>query len=143
MQTQVDISESGGDSDDDLEALDSPEVEGSATAATARPSDPTVPTPAAPQPQPQQQHPSVAVAQLGHGARPVGSAGTGSTPAGKAVASGSEIPEPAGLVQGGTLVVCPTSVLHQWAREIRDKVNPMRNFTVHTYHGKVSEDAGA
>ncbi|MEW5302745.1 MAG: hypothetical protein WDW36_005495 [Sanguina aurantia] len=139
-QTQVDISGSGGDSEDDLEALDSPEGEGSATAAAAAAagsSDPAVPTPAIPQPQPQQQlQPSVAVAQPGGGARPAGAGGSGGVSAAKAVASGSEIPEPAGLVQGGTLVVCPTSVLHQWAREIRDKVNPMRNFTVHTYHGK-------
>jgi hypothetical protein len=31
-------------------------------------------------------------------------------------------PEPPGLLLGGTLVVCPTSVLHQWAREIQAKV---------------------
>ncbi len=47
-------------------------------------------------------------------------------------------PEPPGLLPGGTLVVCPTSVLHQWAREVRDKVNPVVGFTLHTYHGKAS-----
>ena len=26
--------------------------------------------------------------------------------------------------EGGTLIVCPTAVLNQWARELRTKVNP-------------------
>ncbi|GLI60468.1 hypothetical protein VaNZ11_002626 [Volvox africanus] len=45
-------------------------------------------------------------------------------------------PEPAYLLLGGSLVVCPTSVLHQWAREIRDKVSPTAGLVVHVYHGK-------
>ena len=44
-----------------------------------------------------------------------------------------------GLFPAGSLVVCPTSVLHQWAKEIRDKVNAHAGFSVHVYHGKVSE----
>lgn len=38
--------------------------------------------------------------------------------------------------QGGTLVVCPTTVLHQWASEIKTKVNPHAGINVHVYHGK-------
>ncbi|GFR48225.1 hypothetical protein Agub_g10086, partial [Astrephomene gubernaculifera] len=45
-------------------------------------------------------------------------------------------PDPPNLLPGGTLVVCPTSVLHQWAREIRDKVSPAVGLVVHVYHGK-------
>ncbi|GIM06399.1 hypothetical protein Vretimale_10704 [Volvox reticuliferus] len=45
-------------------------------------------------------------------------------------------PEPPYLLLGGTLVVCPTSVLHQWAREIREKVSPTAGLVVHVYHGK-------
>ena len=41
-----------------------------------------------------------------------------------------------GLVHGGNLVVCPTTVLHQWAAEIRSKVSPRVGLTVHVYHGK-------
>ncbi len=40
------------------------------------------------------------------------------------------------LLQGGTLVVCPTTVLHQWASEIKTKVNPNAGINVHVYHGK-------
>ena len=29
------------------------------------------------------------------------------------------------LVPGGTLVVCPIAVLHQWSRELADKVSPL------------------
>eukprot|EP00873_Tetraselmis_striata_P027497 jgi/Tetstr1/447761/TSEL_035094.t1 len=36
----------------------------------------------------------------------------------------------------GTLVVCPTAVLHQWANEIRDKVDLAAGLTVSIYHGK-------
>lgn len=43
------------------------------------------------------------------------------------------------LLPGGTLVVCPTSVLHQWARELKDKVNPRTRCMVHVYHGKVQQ----
>ncbi|PSC70181.1 SNF2 family DNA-dependent ATPase [Micractinium conductrix] len=41
-----------------------------------------------------------------------------------------------GRLMGGTLVVCPTTVLHQWANEIRTKVNPHAGISVHVYHGK-------
>lgn len=41
------------------------------------------------------------------------------------------------LLPGGTLVVCPTSVLHQWKREIEGKVNLSKGYSVHVYHGKV------
>jgi SNF2 family DNA or RNA helicase len=41
------------------------------------------------------------------------------------------------LVKGGTLVVCPTSLLHQWAREIGHKVHPAAACSVHVYHAKV------
>jgi hypothetical protein len=40
-------------------------------------------------------------------------------------------------VKGGTLVVCPTSLLHQWAREIGHKVHPAAACSVHVYHSKV------
>lgn len=50
---------------------------------------------------------------------------------------GDEVIDPT-LLPGGTLVVCPTSVLHQWKKEIEAKVNMgFLNFTVHVYHGKV------
>jgi hypothetical protein len=45
--------------------------------------------------------------------------------------------EESGLVAGGTLVVCPTSVLHQWAKEVADKVHPLAGCSLHVYHGKV------
>ena len=42
--------------------------------------------------------------------------------------SEEEIEEPQGQrrcqFEGGTLIVCPTAVLNQWARELRTKVNP-------------------
>ncbi len=40
------------------------------------------------------------------------------------------------LLQGGTLVVCPTTVLQQWANEIKSKTNPHAGISVHIYHGK-------
>jgi SNF2 family DNA or RNA helicase len=36
----------------------------------------------------------------------------------------------------GTLVVCPVSVLRQWAQEIRDKATGMADLKVLIYHGK-------
>ncbi len=58
-----------------------------------------------------------------------GSGGRGGRPGG---ASPQQQP-----LLGGTLVVCPTTVLHQWYREISDKVNRQTtNMTVHIYHGK-------
>ncbi|KAJ9533886.1 hypothetical protein QJQ45_026984 [Haematococcus lacustris] len=42
-----------------------------------------------------------------------------------------------GLLPGGSLVVCPTSLLHQWRREVEAKVNcRAAGITVHVYHGK-------
>jgi hypothetical protein len=41
------------------------------------------------------------------------------------------------MVPGGTLVVCPTSLLHQWGRELRHKVHPAAGCEVHIYHAKV------
>lgn len=40
-----------------------------------------------------------------------------------------------GRPAAGTLVVCPTSVLRQWAQEIRDKVTSEADLTVLVYHG--------
>lgn len=40
-----------------------------------------------------------------------------------------------GRPAAGTLVVCPTSVLRQWAQEIRDKVAAVADLTVLVYHG--------
>ncbi|KFM26793.1 Zinc finger CCCH domain-containing protein 21 [Auxenochlorella protothecoides] len=42
---------------------------------------------------------------------------------------------PPEVLHGGTLVVCPTSVLHQWAAEIKSKTTPEAGLTVHIYHG--------
>ena len=39
-----------------------------------------------------------------------------------APAAPDERPWSVGDLRGGTLVVCPTSVLHQWRRELKDKV---------------------
>ena len=53
----------------------------------------------------------------------VDDAGAAGAPAGKKAAPGAdERPWSAGDLRGGTLVVCPTSVLHQWRRELKDKV---------------------
>ncbi|KAL0027476.1 hypothetical protein WJX77_004115 [Trebouxia sp. C0004] len=41
-----------------------------------------------------------------------------------------------GLPEGGTLIVCPTAVLNQWARELEAKVAPPAGMTVYMYHGK-------
>uniref|UniRef100_A0A0D6QTY3 Helicase-like transcription factor CHR28 n=1 Tax=Araucaria cunninghamii TaxID=56994 RepID=A0A0D6QTY3_ARACU len=40
-----------------------------------------------------------------------------------------------GRPSAGTLVVCPTSVLRQWAQEIRDKVTAKAKLSVLIYHG--------
>jgi SNF2 family DNA or RNA helicase len=40
-----------------------------------------------------------------------------------------------GRPAAGTLVVCPTSVLRQWAQEIRDKVTAEAKVSVLVYHG--------
>eukprot|EP00798_Chlamydomonas_sp_ICE-L_P030148 gene30148-35126_t len=61
----------------------------------------------------------------------------GASSSGRCAEDAAEDEADAGLLAGGTLVVCPTSVLHQWAREIREKVNPITTgFSVHVYHGK-------
>ncbi|KAJ0239112.1 SNF2-related [Hirschfeldia incana] len=36
---------------------------------------------------------------------------------------------------GGTLVVCPASVVKQWAKELDDKVSPQHKLSVVVYHG--------
>lgn len=40
-----------------------------------------------------------------------------------------------GRPSGGTLVVCPTSVLRQWAEELKNKVTCEGNLSVYVYHG--------
>ncbi|KAK9831907.1 hypothetical protein WJX81_008001 [Elliptochloris bilobata] len=45
--------------------------------------------------------------------------------------------------RGGTLVVCPTSVLRQWEREIAAKVAHSAGLTVHVYHGKARAETAA
>lgn len=40
-----------------------------------------------------------------------------------------------GRPPGGTLIVCPTSVIRQWAAELRSKVTSKANLLVCTYHG--------
>ncbi|XP_019445634.1 PREDICTED: helicase-like transcription factor CHR28 isoform X2 [Lupinus angustifolius] len=40
-----------------------------------------------------------------------------------------------GRPSAGTLVVCPTSVLRQWAEELRNKVTRQANLSVLVYHG--------
>eukprot|EP00250_Pteridium_aquilinum_P018413 c24079_g1_i1 orf=750-3974(-) len=40
-----------------------------------------------------------------------------------------------GRPSAGTLVVCPTSVLRQWAHEVKEKVAPEFALSVHLYHG--------
>ena len=39
------------------------------------------------------------------------------------------------MVRGGTLVVCPTSVLRQWEREFREKVSRTAQMSVIVHHG--------
>eukprot|EP00959_Pyramimonas_sp_CCMP1952_P414545 8685695-Pyramimonas_sp.AAC.1 len=53
-----------------------------------------------------------------------------------AIAAGNpaEKPKPPCL-PGGQLIVCPTSVLRQWARELRDKVSPTSALSVLVHHG--------
>ncbi|CAL8466655.1 g6191 [Coccomyxa elongata] len=41
-----------------------------------------------------------------------------------------------GSFRGGTLIVVPTSVLHQWYQEIRDKVASSVGLRTHVYHGR-------
>ncbi|CAA7034478.1 unnamed protein product [Microthlaspi erraticum] len=36
---------------------------------------------------------------------------------------------------GGTLIVCPSSIAKQWAKEIHDKVSPKHKLSVLVYHG--------
>ncbi|XP_048323285.1 helicase-like transcription factor CHR28 isoform X2 [Ziziphus jujuba] len=42
---------------------------------------------------------------------------------------------PSGRPAAGTLVVCPTSVLRQWAEELHNKVSSIANLSVLVYHG--------
>ncbi|PPD74389.1 hypothetical protein GOBAR_DD28676 [Gossypium barbadense] len=52
---------------------------------------------------------------------------------------GMEISSPSGQAKGrpaaGTLIVCPTSVLRQWAEELHNKVTSKANLSVLVYHG--------
>ncbi|BDA41061.1 Helicase-like transcription factor CHR28 [Coccomyxa sp. Obi] len=41
-----------------------------------------------------------------------------------------------GSLRGGTLIVVPTSVLHQWHQEIRDKIVSSVGLRTHVYHGR-------
>ncbi|KAK9816469.1 hypothetical protein WJX72_000674 [[Myrmecia] bisecta] len=47
------------------------------------------------------------------------------------------------LCTGGTLVICPTAVLTQWANEIAAKVAVSAGVSVHVYHGKAREGVTA
>ena len=51
----------------------------------------------------------------------------------------------AGLPEGGTLVVCPTAVLNQWARELENKVAPPagKHSATCQYHGLKPSDLAA
>jgi SNF2 family DNA or RNA helicase len=49
---------------------------------------------------------------------------------------GRAAPARPALAEGATLVVCPTTVLHQWEQEIRSKTNPSAHINVYVYHGK-------
>lgn len=53
-----------------------------------------------------------------------------------AVPCGDVCPDVSELPQGGTLVVCPTSVMAQWSEEIRGKVAPEAGLDMLTYHSK-------
>ncbi|CAG9467162.1 unnamed protein product [Pedinophyceae sp. YPF-701] len=61
-----------------------------------------------------------------------GSTGAGSDGAGGAARSGAPRP---GLRRGGTLVVCPTTVLQQWGREFQDRVGASCGMGLYVYHG--------
>ena len=53
-----------------------------------------------------------------------------------ALAAGKTTEKPkAPCLPGGQLIVCPTSVLRQWARELRDKVSPTSALSVLVHHG--------
>eukprot|EP00854_Cymbomonas_tetramitiformis_P015547 gene15547-18429_t len=50
--------------------------------------------------------------------------------------TGPSVPKPVpSRPKGGVLIVCPTSVLRQWAREINDKVSPSNPLSVLIHHG--------
>ena len=68
----------------------------------------------------------VSVSVLGSGSR----SGSGSVPAARQLTR-----LPARRPSGGTLVVCPTTVLRQWARELQSRVGPARQLSVLVYHG--------
>jgi SNF2 family DNA or RNA helicase len=45
-------------------------------------------------------------------------------------------PPGAGGLEGGTLVVCPATVLHQWEAEVRSKVSASQRIEAYVYHGR-------
>jgi len=47
----------------------------------------------------------------------------------------AKAPPASAMLRGGHLIVCPTSVLRQWARELRDKVSPTNALSVLVHHG--------
>lgn len=49
--------------------------------------------------------------------------------------SGKGVTGSKGRPSAGTLVVCPTSVLRQWAHELKEKVTAEAALSVHLYHG--------
>lgn len=53
----------------------------------------------------------------------------------QALPSGSPLAQGRGRPAAGTLVVCPTSVLRQWAEELRNKVTSAASLSVLVYHG--------
>ena len=55
--------------------------------------------------------------------------------AGRAVASAAASTPAPPVKKGGTLVVCPTSILRQWARELNDKVSASIGLSVYVHHG--------
>ena len=66
--------------------------------------------------------------------------GTGRDGSGVGIGAGAGGGSPAGantppVKKGGTLVVCPTSILRQWAREINDKVSGSIGLSVYVHHG--------
>jgi hypothetical protein len=64
------------------------------------------------------------------GASAAAAAGEGQDPDLPVEVSGAHLPA------AGTLVLCPTSVLHQWSRELATKVDPRAHCSVHVYHGR-------
>lgn len=84
-----------------------PHAEGDSSPATSAPSPSPSPAPA----------PAQAAASVEKSAK-----GASRVEKGKRKRGPEPPPEDDGALQGGTLVVCPTMVLHQWAREAASKL---------------------